>query len=366
MWWSWPKDTKLWGILCQMNVTSWQDGLTLRLEPSSNSIREGDFVLIFSYNPPPILIDQDEPPSSNYETIQVLQQNYAQKFFWEFEFDVICHFSNFARHFRLPAGLQRQYRAPVTIPSSAGSGSLTCEAWLNRPAYRFHSNTIIHRPTNFYSFIFYVPIYYRDSIVIDLLQRSTILQEVMVNPSVTSSGFPNLVKLSFSLPSNVRRMEISTLIRRCDVGMPVEFNSDMRTEQLLHLLLRSCLPLTYQRGEIGLADIRSTVACPAEIGRGDQLSWPRTFIGRTTRPIQLCLSSRTQLVHRTCQGSFEQGAVWGDVIWIFNVYFHQIIYFKNSLIGNEWHCIHLPDTVRVFDTFTSAGTRSKEFFTGRS
>lgn len=354
MWWNWPRDAKLWGLVCQKNVSSWKDDLRIRLEPSSGSTRVGDYALILSYDPQPVIPEEDA--RLQYESVRLLHQTFVKKFFWQSEIDVLCHFANHARHFSVPIGQNRQYRARVSVPSALGSGQLSCEAWLNRPAYRFYSNSILHRPSNTFSFVFHVPSYYRDSVVVELIQRSRVLQEIMTNPTITSSGLPNLIRLSFSIPFNVPLLDLFAFIRRCNSA--ADIRPDMELEHLLHAMLIYCLPLTNQRGEALLVDVRSTVACPAETGRGDQLSWPRTPIGRTTRPLQLCMTSSTQLVHRTCGGSFEQGATWEEVHNIFSLIQIPIVCTTSNLYGTgtEQHGLYVPDSFVIGDQVASAGT----------
>jgi hypothetical protein len=126
-WWNWPRETKIWGVLCQKTVSDWQDGIGLQLEKLSVN----EYALVFTY-------DQRNysPPGKQY--------SHESKTFWQSDFDVICHFNHYAMHFRFP--LDRQYYR-VLVPRSMGSGRLICEGWLNRPTFRFQSNMVIHRPT---------------------------------------------------------------------------------------------------------------------------------------------------------------------------------------------------------------------------
>ncbi|EFX83740.1 hypothetical protein DAPPUDRAFT_301668 [Daphnia pulex] len=136
-WWNWPRETKIWGVLCQKTVSDWQDGIGLQLEKLSVN----EYALVFTY-------DQRHygPPGEQY--------SHVSKTFWQSDFDVICHFNNYAMHFRFP--LDRQYYR-VLVPGSMGSGRLICEGWLNRPTLRFQSNTVIHRPTYDYDSEEYKP-----------------------------------------------------------------------------------------------------------------------------------------------------------------------------------------------------------------
>ncbi len=127
MWWNWPKDTKIWGLLCQKSVSSdWQDDLKLYLEPTSD---RSSYDLIFSYNP------KKNPSDEKVKEI-----------FWESEMDVVCHLAGHVQHMKIQiVRHQRQAaRVSLSVPATLGAGPLTCEAWLNKPAYRFHSNTVQH------------------------------------------------------------------------------------------------------------------------------------------------------------------------------------------------------------------------------
>ena len=124
-WWNWPRDTKIWGLLCQKTVSHWQAAIRLQLEKLSIN----EYALVFTY-------DHNHSRGKQY--------SHESKSFWQSDFDVICHFNNYAMHLRFP--IHRQYYR-VLIPGSMGSGRLTCEGWLNRPTFRFQSNTVIHRPS---------------------------------------------------------------------------------------------------------------------------------------------------------------------------------------------------------------------------
>lgn len=346
MWWNWPRQVKLWGLICQKTVSNWQKGLGLHLEPSNNPIREGEYSLVFNYNPEPVIVEENPEPrmNNNLETIKIAaqQHSYWVKSFWQTEFDVVCHFGSYVRRFSFPRGSRRQYRALVPVPTAMGSGPLTCEAWLNRPVFRFQSNTIIHRPSHWYNFIVVVtkPSYstrdfhqfnnnWNNGQTEDLMRRLhsirfRFFRDMMNNLTVTSSAeFDNINHhLSFFLPPEIQQFELLANARQCQRGL-IDLNSEMDRESIVHLLLQSCLPLVYRDQEDSqLIEIRSTVACPPinsfEIpSRGpeilpriDRLAWPRTLIGQMTRPIQSCCVGK-HLVRRSCQGSFDRGAIWG-------------------------------------------------------
>ena len=129
-WWNWPRDTKIWGVLCQKTVSDWHSGLGLHLEKLSVY----EYALFFTYD------------HKNYLPQGKQQYSSETKSFWQPDFDVICHFNHYAMHFRFP--INRQYYR-VLIPGSMGSGRLTCEGWINKPTFRFQSNTITHRPTTY-------------------------------------------------------------------------------------------------------------------------------------------------------------------------------------------------------------------------
>ena len=363
MWWNWPRETKLWGILCQKTVVDWPDALRLRLEPLSDSLaREEDYALIFSYDPRPVvrqLHDQQEDQQVRqlalFKTIEVSQhRTYLKSLFWQNDLDVLCYFANHVRKFRLTS--RQRYRTLISVPLAMGTGPISCEAWLNRPAYRFHSNTIIHRPSPWYSFIALVSLdrffnrqLNSELIVDDLMQRlspnrNRVLRTIMNSLTVTSSVENNnnatdlLVhyRLSFVLLSNIRLSELAAVIRRCqqepsDLFFDPNEIATTDVESMLHLLLRSCLPLIYTRGEaFQLIDVRSTIACHAterttvgpfwpnninddDLFTTEQLAWPKTPIGQMSKPVQLCFVSSTQMVYRLCEGSFERGAMWGPL-----------------------------------------------------
>ena len=364
MWWNWPRETKLWGILCQKTVMDWPDALRLRLEPLSGSLaREEDYALVFSYDPRPVIRqiheedDRDAHQIALFKTIEVSQhRTYLKSLFWQGDLDVLCHFANHVRRIRLTS--KQRYRTLLSIPIAMGVGPLTCEAWLNRPTYRFHSNTIIHRPTPWYSFIALVSLdrfYSRqqlnsEAIIDDLMQRlspnrNRVLRTIMNSLTVTNSiensnnGTNLLVhyRLSFVLLSNIRLSDIASVIQRCqqepsDVFFDPNEIATTDLESMLHLLLRSCLHLLYTRNEVfQFIDVRSTMACPAmqnpassirpfwpnvnenDLYTTDQLAWPKTTIGQMAKPIQPCFITSTQLVYRLCEGSFERGAIWGPL-----------------------------------------------------
>lgn len=125
-WWNWPRDAKIWGVLCQKTLTNWQTNIHLLLEKLSNN----EYALVFNYN--------------SDGCHQEKKQGYpeSRKPFWQSEFDVVCYFNNYAMHIRFP--VSREYYR-VHIPGAMGSGRLICEGWLNRPVIRFQSNTVIHR-----------------------------------------------------------------------------------------------------------------------------------------------------------------------------------------------------------------------------
>ena len=346
MWWNWPKDAKLWGLICQKTVSDWQDGIRLRLETSNDPVRIGEYALVFTYDPKPNLQDENNIWSKDFET----------KRFWQSDFDVVCYFANYVRRFSFPRGFRRQYRALVPVSATMGSGPLTCEAWLNRPAFRFQSNTIIHRPSRWYNFVilvakrnrFYQSSNYHqsrtswngESDVDNFLQllnsNRRYFRDIMNNLAVTSTIEPGnnstadvemiYYQMSFLLLPEAQRFDLLSKIRQCQTNQyALQLQSDSEPENILHLLLQSCLPLVYMRGEQGyqFVEVRSTVACAPiipfdTIGRNVpdniltfyQLSWPRTEIGRMTTSTQPCWMEQN-LIHRTCAGSFERGAIWG-------------------------------------------------------
>jgi len=188
-----------------------------------------------------------------------------------------------------------------------------------------------------------------EAIVDDLMQRlspnrNRVLRTIMNSLTVTNSiensnnGTDLLVhyRLSFVLLSNIRLSDIASVIQRCqqepsDVIFDPNEIATTDLESMLHLLLRSCLPLLYTRNEVfQFIDVRSTLSCPAlqssisirpfwsnvnenDLYTTDQLAWPKTPIGQMAKPIQLCFVSSTQLVYRLCEGSFERGAIWGQL-----------------------------------------------------
>ena len=83
MWWNWPRQVKLWGLVCQRNVSDWKDGLRLRLEPSGDSIRVGDYAMIVSYDPQPTASVDDQDVRLQYEKIRLMQQTFVKKLFWQ-------------------------------------------------------------------------------------------------------------------------------------------------------------------------------------------------------------------------------------------------------------------------------------------
>lgn len=123
-WWNWPRDTKIWGVLCQKTMQHWHTNIHLLLDKLSSN----EYALVFNHQ-------DDYHQEEEYPKLT--------KPFWQPEFDVVCYFNNYAMHIRFPTS--RQYYR-VVIPGAMGYGRLTCEGWLNRPAIRFQSNTVIHRP----------------------------------------------------------------------------------------------------------------------------------------------------------------------------------------------------------------------------
>lgn len=358
MWWNWPRGTKLWGLICQKTMSDWQDGLHLLLEPSTDSSKEGEYVVVFTYNPKPTLREED---GQNTERMQLSHSSYLTKSFWQPDFDVICHLRNYVRRFSFrDRGFRRQFRALVPVSTAIGSGPLTCEAWLNRPTLRFQSNTVVHRPVHWYNYVIVISkrsqLYprrsnhnpatnlNRESPADDLLQRLNLnrfryFRDVMSNFSVVTVNVePNQSNMtdadtifsylvSFFVPPDVPQFDLMANARRCQ---PEWHSGELKVETLdyesiLHLLLQSCLPLIYQKDEIyQFIEIRSTVACPPlrsiktpdyyrreEAAMTiDRLAWPRTEIDQIARSIIPCLIGG-HMVHRTCIGSFERGAIWG-------------------------------------------------------
>lgn len=114
--------------MCQKDVSSsWKDDLKLRLEP----VDQLNYDIIFSYNP--------RLEGGN-------QKGSSKELFWQSELDVVCHLADHIQHIRLPVTRhQRQAKSSISVPTSLGSGPLTCEAWMNRPVHRFRSNTVQHK-----------------------------------------------------------------------------------------------------------------------------------------------------------------------------------------------------------------------------
>ena len=362
-WWNWPRQMKLKGVLCQKTITDWRNAFRLRLEPPSDPIREGEYVLIFNYDPKPSMLeDKNDLGTENWKLPNQIHQSFVtQSLFWQTDFDVVCHFGSYVRRFSFPRSFRRQYRALVQLPTSLGSGRLTCEAWLTRPTFRFQSNTIIHRPSQWYNFVMIaahrMESYNENNLrrprnvwnedlaaeslrrrLIDLLVNQNLM---MSNLTVTKSYHsPNqselanvvnvLYRISFFLPRNIQRIELFSIIRQCRNGWIEQMDlitPDMDNESILLLLLQSCLPLTFKYDDHSfLMEIRSTVACPASVVpsntldrlgpdaylTSDRLSWPKTRIGSMARSIQPCILYQN-LVHRLCKGSFERGAFWGPI-----------------------------------------------------
>lgn len=374
-WKSWPRSVKLHGVLCERTEPNWRDGLRLRLEPSAGQVREGNYSLVFTYDPAPTRVtDETQLFDKTYERIEVpnMSNGFVKKFFWQSDVDVACYFANEVLHFRIPAGQHRRYQTSLNVPDNVEPSSLACEAWLNSPVVRFQSNTIAHRPANVYAFVLVVAkqnsALLRSTFVNprrfdtnedDLRRRlssngqSRILRDVISRASITSSVKSELAydiqlinyKLAFFLPPNVNVMDLQNDIRGCQKGpaemyVPNQFSA-VDFEPLLHLLLKSCLPPTYKLGEAyQLIEVRSTVACPAEspLALPDQtqrsslhvhhLSWPRTGIGRVAKPQQLCMID-SRLVRRPCRGNYESGATWGPVE-VLQINKHELPLFEND------------------------------------
>ncbi|XP_032782600.2 LOW QUALITY PROTEIN: uncharacterized protein LOC116920568 [Daphnia magna] len=362
MWWNWPRNTKLWGLVCQKTMFDWQDGLSLLIEPPTDSEQEGEYAVVFTYNPKPSLREGDDKDSwpNATETRKLSHSSYLKKSFWQSDFDVVCYLRNYVRRFSFRRGFRRQYRTLVPVPTTMGSGPLTCEAWLNRPAFRFQSNTIVHRPAHWYNYVIVISqrnqlfslLQHRQTAIKenrelladDLLQRLNLnrfryFREIMNNFSIVTitvepnpsntTGAENIFNfvVSFFVPSDVPQYDLLANARRCQ---PEWHFDDLKMETLeyeriLHVLMQSCLPLIYKNDEnYQFIEVRSTVACPpirpletldhhdreeAPITI-DRLAWPRTDINRMTRSISPCLIGG-HMVHRTCMGNFERGAIWG-------------------------------------------------------
>lgn len=370
MWWSRPRKTKLWGVLCQKTVSDWRNGLRLRLQHIADPMRQGEYALDFTYNPEPVLEehqDQMVQPQINIKTIQLPHQHRGQsiKLLWQSDFDVVCHFGNYVRRFSFPGSFRRHYRALVPLPTSMGSGPLTCEAWLNKPAFRFQSNTIIHRSPSWFNFVLVLAISNRSysgsefhpggyrqkekSAVDDLKLkldsiRYRFFTDRMSNLTVKHIGKSSeqektlgtenvLYRITFFFSPNIQVFEMIAIIRQCQNGVlrDKELTFGMDRESTLHLLLQSCMLLMYRPEEdILLVEVRSTVACPFvdplklsgqtflnDFSPTDSvltvagLTWPRTKIGLTTRSVQPCWVEQA-LVRRSCMGSFDRGAYWSS------------------------------------------------------
>lgn len=141
-WWSWPKEVKIWGLLCQKKEDNWQDRIHLRLDSSETHsyIEDGRYLLSFNVDPKPVpKVDKREVEEPKNSTIQTQPQS-----IWPSQFDVICQIRSHVRRFSFPSDFDRHNRILFSVPASIRSGSLTCEAWLTQPAFRFRSNTIVH------------------------------------------------------------------------------------------------------------------------------------------------------------------------------------------------------------------------------
>lgn len=353
--WSWPRDVKLRGVFCQKTVTDWQRGLRLRLE-SNNDPSRTEYALHLSYTPKPDF-RQDIGDGVQFFTAHhttetainnLLQQQNSKNPFWQSHLNVVCHFVNFVRHINISVGIEQNYRASIPLPSNMGSGSVTCEAWLDRPSFRFKSNTILHRPAFWHNFIVVVSkrnrlrdeiqpgdIRNKEFYVNDLLQRLntnqfSFLSHMRINVSIDTIQIDRYTshifyRLSIFLSPNMPIVHLATTSKRCrrdqDVFDKLDYNFDLET--LLYWFLQSCLPLLYLPAEnYKFVEVKSTVACPflhsteRKIINSDftmtinQLSWPRAKIGQTVRSAQNCWING-YLIHRTCMGSFRQGAIWG-------------------------------------------------------
>ena len=104
--------------------------------------------LTFRYTPPPMTALGVEDHVAGVDVVDVVQPPLLRrKWFWLAEFDVVCRVARHLIHFRLPAGYQRLYRTTVAIPESVPSGMLSCEGWIERPAFRFRSNSVVYHAT---------------------------------------------------------------------------------------------------------------------------------------------------------------------------------------------------------------------------
>ena len=142
-WWNWPRHVKKPALVCQKTVVmDWNRQLRLRLtQPSDRQM-----AVTFRYTPEPMTSLGIEEGASSVDTIDLVQPPLVRKkWFWLNQIDVVCRVAGHAIHFRLPAGYQRLYRTTVAIPASVPSGLLSCEAWINQPAFRFWSNSIVYQ-----------------------------------------------------------------------------------------------------------------------------------------------------------------------------------------------------------------------------
>ena len=140
MWWTWPRHVKLWGLVCQKSVNDWRDHLHLRLEEWGRH----RYAVTFTYDPQP---DRRDDARGDHQD---------PKHFWLAHFDVLCYLADYVIRFSMPTGYQRHYQTPLDVPPSMPAGQLTCEGWLNRPAFRFQSNTVVYRPPGSHSYVVHV------------------------------------------------------------------------------------------------------------------------------------------------------------------------------------------------------------------
>ena len=142
-WWNWPRYVKQPAFVCQKTMsTDWNRQLRLHLVQLTGR----QIVVTFHYTPPPMTSRGVEGDATKIDIINVVQPPlFRRKWFWLPEFDVVCQVARHAINFHLPSGYQRLYSMTLTIPASVPSGMLSCEAWINQPAFRFQSNSIAYQ-----------------------------------------------------------------------------------------------------------------------------------------------------------------------------------------------------------------------------
>ena len=150
IWWNRPRDARLPAFICQKTVLNWRQELHLHLEQSAPR----EMAITFSYTPQPITSLGVKKDVGDVDILDVVAPPLLRrKWFWLPEFDVVCTLASHVIRFSLPAAYQRRYRTTVVIPASASWGLLSCEGWINRPVFRFRSNSIVYRPPDAYVYV---------------------------------------------------------------------------------------------------------------------------------------------------------------------------------------------------------------------